>query len=152
MKVLTSSRKPTADWFFCAWKCHRAWQTYTDRGFVKWGYPEIIHFRLGLLSIIKHPAMGVPLVMEPMTGGLVPSIWGYHPNVLVSKPMVTTWDPLWLVTPRFGSWPLEFAWFLSRKESDWPKPGKIRILAFELFPVIDSSPPVCDIFLRLSLT
>ena len=45
---------------------------------------------------------------------------------------------VWLMTPRVC---LIFVRQLepqkmSRKESDWPKPGKIRILAFELFPLI----------------
>jgi hypothetical protein len=32
-------------------------------GFLKWGYPSIINFRLGF-SIVKHPAIGVPPFME----------------------------------------------------------------------------------------
>ena len=33
-------------------------------GFLKWGYHQIIHFRLGF-SIVNHPAIGVPPFVEP---------------------------------------------------------------------------------------
>jgi len=32
----------------------------SNGGFLKWGYPQIIHLKLKRFGIINHPAIGVP--------------------------------------------------------------------------------------------
>ena len=58
--ILTAKIHPTIPWISTT---NRKKTSFSNGGFLKWGYPQIIHFCLGF-SMINHPAIGVTPFME----------------------------------------------------------------------------------------
>ena len=71
----------------------------TYGGFLKWGYPQIIHFNRILirLSIINHPAIGVPPFMETSISNHIWLVVSTHLKNMSSSVGMMTFPTEWKV-------------------------------------------------------